>query len=61
MRKHRPVIADLIRNPEGWRRAAVILASRQYPQGGVPFVRIRIHIIADLVRNPDGKRQRHAE
>ena len=29
------VIADLIRNPEGRRRVAVMLASRQYPQGGV--------------------------
>ena len=27
----RPVIADLTRNPEGRRRVAVILASRQYP------------------------------
>ena len=31
---HHPVIADLIRNPEGQGRVAVILASRQYPQGG---------------------------
>ena len=29
------VIADLIRNPEGWQdRMPVILALRQYPQGG---------------------------
>ena len=34
MHQHRPVIADLIRNPEGRRRVAVILALRQYPQGG---------------------------
>ena len=33
---HRPAIADLIRNPEGQcHGAAVILALRQYPQGGV--------------------------
>ena len=34
MRQHRPVIADLIRNPEGQGTVAVILALRQYPQGG---------------------------
>ena len=48
MPQHRPVIADLIRNPEGkrlgnatlsnywlrpWRK--LVLALRQYPQGGV--------------------------
>ena len=31
---HRHVIADLIRNPEGRCWVAVILASRQYPNGG---------------------------
>ena len=30
----------------------VILASRQYPQGGE-----RRHVIADLIRNPEGRRQ----
>ena len=45
MRQHRHVIADLTRNPGVRSRAAVILALRQYPQGGVPFVRIRIYRI----------------
>ena len=73
------VIADLIRNPEGWQdgrhshvrhrhsrvggnlqgvvaRQTVILALRQYPQGGADNnTNQHRHVIADLIRNPEGQ------